>query len=474
MTTICLESVVPNGKQLHMSFSIDHAERFSTTYWYDFRLDELDELYGKEYMKTIYFHCAVFQLCQFVSVNPSDIDLGAYSSLLTDELAFLWGTVVTRVFGEWRYKHAMPDWKCPSFRAQPIDAIKSPSPKEIEGESEAKCLAFCGGGKDSLVALKLLESIDEPYSSLSYSHSIYGRAARQHELIDRLLDRCAPTLRHSLWIYDDFLDSPALRHVVASRGIRMMTGVETPASLFAALPLALRYGYTILSLAHERSANVGNLIWNATGEEINHQWGKSLDAQRRLRSYIQSQLVSNLIYFSPLMTIHDPLIFWLVNSQPVNAIAATHSCNIAKPWCRRCPKCCYVWLGYRAYVSLETTFGGDDDENLFDVDENLIFFRQMLGLDEHTPFECLGGIDESRLAFELCRRKGFRGKAIDAYVNEVWPQFASSATRVVKQYVKCHEETDVVLPSFWDRLRKRLEETAATAQAELLQRLEQG
>jgi hypothetical protein len=53
--------------------------------------------------------------------------------------------------------------------------------------------------------------------------------------------------------------------------------------------------------------------------------------------------------------------------------------------------------------------------NLFDIQENQHWFYEMLGLGEHTPFECIGEISETRLAFELCRRKGLGGKAMDMY-----------------------------------------------------------
>jgi hypothetical protein len=35
------------------------------------------------------------------------------------------------------------------------------------------------------------------------------------------------------------------------------------------------------------SADAGNLLWERTGEQVNHQWGKSLGAELLLNSYIQ-------------------------------------------------------------------------------------------------------------------------------------------------------------------------------------------
>ena len=43
----------------------------------------------------------------------------------------------------------------------------------------------------------------------------------------------------------------------------------------------------------------------------------------------------------------------------------------------------------------------------------------MLGLADHTPFECIGQIDEARLAFELLRRRGVTGAAMQMYEDRI-------------------------------------------------------
>src|SRR6185436_1712297 len=122
-------------------------------------------------------------------------------------------------------------------------------------------LVFCGGGKDSLVALKLFERGGLPFATLGYAHSIYGDARRQHELLDRVTGASAARANERQWIVDDFLDSPVIA-LRPSLGIRSIVAAETPASVFAALPLALARGYRGLVVAHEHSANTGNLVWS--------------------------------------------------------------------------------------------------------------------------------------------------------------------------------------------------------------------
>jgi len=46
-------------------------------------------------------------------------------------------------------------------------------------------------------------------------------------------------------------------------------------------------------------------------------------------------------------------------------------------------------------ASVDAVFGS----NLFDDDDLLPIFREMIGLAEHTPFECIGEIDGVHLIF---------------------------------------------------------------------------
>jgi hypothetical protein len=293
-------------------------------------------------------------------------------------------------------------------------------------------LAFCGGGKDSLVALKLLERGGLDYCTFGYSHSVYGDHQEQHRLVDQLLGHCSSRRHHRQRVDDDFFtDWPKLR---ARFAIQSVAAAETPSSLFAALPLALEHGYRHFVLAHERSADRGNLIWDATGEEVNHQWGKSLEAERLLDDYLGQHLVSNLRYYSLLKPIQDVLIFNLLRAD-LEAVRAAHSCNIKKPWCCQCAKCAYVWINYCAYLPLSTVdeiFG----RNLLDIPANQIWFRQMLGLEEHTPFECVGEVEEALLAFELCRRKGLTGTAMETFQHEVAPV---DVDVLLEQYLRVDE-----------------------------------
>lgn len=366
--------------------------RFHFTVWYEgVDLDALARAHGDELVDRLAFHVAMFQLNAVGSLRPDAIELGRWAAFATPRFVELWRTVFRGVWAQWRWEHDLPDYAGPRFVDAPATAPPARPARSPAGP--VPHLAFCGGGKDSLVALKLLERAGLPFATLGYAHSCYGPAAAQHALIERVAGAAARAAAERLWILDDFLDAP----VIALRpelGVRSRLAAETPASLFAALPLALARGYRSLVLAHEAGANAANLVWR--GEPVNHQWGKSWEAERLLDAYVRAELLADVRYFSVLQPVHDEVIFELL-ARDAPLAPLTHSCNVAKPWCGTCAKCAYVWLQMAAHLPpaiVEQTFGGALGER----PENERWLRELLGLADHTPFECVGSAAEARLA----------------------------------------------------------------------------
>jgi len=411
--TIFFKSYTRSKHQLSMNFGINDLS-FVTSYWYnDVDLLALEERFGMSFMEKIYFHIMAFEVNKLTSLKPDFIDVGIFEKYHTSDFEKLWKTIQRKVWAQWRYENNLPHYQPPQFLSQSTNEILNPIQLE---ENNNQVLLFCGGGKDSLVSLKLLEKLNIDYSSCAYSSSIYGRSQPQHQLIEKLLKKASPIKQHKIWMYEDFLESPILE-LATEYGVISLTAAETPSSMFAALPIILQHHYRYISLGHERSADFPNLIWEETGEEINHQWGKSTEAEMLLNTYLKEQFISNVHYFSILKPIYDVVIFNLLREN-LESILFTHSCNINKPWCKKCAKCAYIWLNYMAYLPIELV-NQIFEINLFDVPENQLWFRQMLGLEKHTPFECIGQIEEVKLAFELCRRKGLRGKAMQMFIEEI-------------------------------------------------------
>ncbi len=218
-------------------------------------------------MEKMYFHIAAFELNKIASLKPSRVVVAEpLARFCTSEFQALWSNIFHHVWAQWRYENNLPNYKPPVFTTTASSAGIPPAVASTPGEVEV--LSFCGGGKDSLVAMKLLERSMIPYSSFAYSHSIYGRPDVQHALIESLLQHTSPVRKHRQYLFDDFMDSPVLELHSAELGVKTLTAAETPSSIFAVLPVVLAHGYRYIVLAHERSADVGNLIWEATGEHV--------------------------------------------------------------------------------------------------------------------------------------------------------------------------------------------------------------
>jgi hypothetical protein len=57
------------------------------------------------------------------------------------------------------------------------------------------------------------------------------------------------------------------------------------------------------------------------------------------------------------------------------------------------------------------TFGA---ENVLDVEENVFTFRQLVGLEDQLPFECIGEAKEAAFYMKMAAQRGYRGRALTA------------------------------------------------------------
>ena len=418
-----LTDVHRSGGQLVFTVEI-HGESYTCSYAYqDVCFDELDQRYGKDRMDWVCFHIVAFEMAKFCSLAPEEIDFGFYAHLCTRAFFTFWQHIVYQIWGQWRYENNRPEYRGPVL-SHPVANADIPVIDQRKLDDEY--LVFCGGGKDSLVMMRALDRQRIEYGSFIYTHSVYGEHQHQLDLVENLAKRTQCKKIHINHIDDAFMDDP--QTAVAKAGTKCITHAETPCSIFGALPLMLSKGYRCAVLAHERSADVGNLVWEETGEEINHQWGKSWQAEHAINAYINRYLVREFSYFSLLKPLTDVIIFNLLE-RDLDLIDHMHSCNIDKPWCKQCAKCAYVWLNLKAYLpsqQIDAIFGA----NLFDFPENEKWFRQMLGLEDHTPFECIGQIPEARLALEIYLQTNDHplAKQLRAEFDEDFPAVVSAMT----------------------------------------------
>jgi hypothetical protein len=157
-------------------------------------------------------------------------------------------------------------------------------------------------------------------------------------------------------------------------------------------------GFNRVLMSNERSANVGNINFN--GVDINHQWSKSFEFEKKINFFIKKYISGDFSYLSllrPLSEIHIVKLF--ANLRQYHSVFASCNGNFrigerTKHWCCNCPKCRFVFLALAVHLNrsdLVGIFGG----NLLEDEKQLDGFRELCGIKNHRPFECVGEIEES-------------------------------------------------------------------------------
>jgi UDP-N-acetyl-alpha-D-muramoyl-L-alanyl-L-glutamate epimerase len=245
-----------------------------------------------------------------------------------------------------------------------------------------------GGGKDSIVSAEALRAAGrEPVLF----------AVNANDVITRVLQRF-PGRR---LLARRRLDPQvlALNAAGAFNGHVPVTAINS----LIAIGTSVLHGLGEVVMSNEASASEANVTWH--GVEINHQWSKSADAERKLRAAATSHVGLVGAYGSalrPFSELQIARMFALTRDYD----DVVTSCNAAfRPgstvrWCGNCPKCRFVFLVFAVSMSrdrLVAIFG----RNLLDDAAQLDGYRDLVGLGAHKPFECVGEIEESRAAVSL-------------------------------------------------------------------------
>lgn len=262
---------------------------------------------------------------------------------------------------------------------------------EFVSDSIESCLVPIGGGKDSALTLEALRraGIDCKCYSINSRNSISATVTASGLDLSSLI-----TARR-------FFD----RTVVELNNKGYLNG-HTPFSAivaFSAEITAYLHKLKYVVLSNEASANESTVA----GQDVNHQYSKSFQFEQDFHSYEQEYLKTGVYYFSFLRPLSE---FQIAEMFVKHAkyLGVFRSCNLGGKvspdiWCADCPKCLFVCVILSPFVSqqeLIEIFG----KNLLDDENMLGYFRELIGLTEHKPFECVGSVDEVILAASLAVR----------------------------------------------------------------------
>lgn len=248
-------------------------------------------------------------------------------------------------------------------------------------------LISVGGGKDSCVSLEILKNeennscfIINPKKPSLDCCSVSGYGDDDVVSVSRILDRKIVELNK-----EGYLNG------------------HTPFSsvvAFISYLCAYLLGKKNIVLSNESSANEATVL----GTSINHQYSKSYEFEVDFNNYVNKYFNLDIHYFSLLRGISEFQIGKLFsNYKKYHNIFK--SCNLGSKeavwkWCCDCPKCLFVYMILSPFLykdEIVEIFG----EDLYEREDLLESFKEILGYSLTKPFECVGTYSEARYAVSL-------------------------------------------------------------------------
>lgn len=241
-----------------------------------------------------------------------------------------------------------------------------------------------GGGKDSLVTLDLLKDFKKD----NVCYIVNARGATKESA------KVSGYEETGVYEAKRFLDKKLLELNAQGflNGHTPFSAVLAFSSYITAVMLNKRY----IILSNESSANEGNV----KGTNINHQYSKSIEFEKDFKEYIENYICNNgPEYFSILR----PLSEWqIVNSfsKLKEFFPVFKSCNVGSKedvWCENCPKCLYVYIMMKAFLTdkeMKIIFKSE----MLNEEKHRKLFNGLVYPDDNKPFECVGTKEEINLA----------------------------------------------------------------------------
>lgn len=315
------------------------------------------------------------------------------SNFLTKEQANFWNTVYTKGLGEFFYKNNI------DFKGLVQFPFIENTPKPVSFLRKDRSLLGLGGGKDSIVAVELLKAQNKDFDLFTVGTSqIQKEVARvigkKPIVITRELDSKLFELNKEKQAYNGHIP---ISTIYAFLGI--MAGIF--------------YDYQNFIVGNEKSANYGNVEY--LGEIINHQWSKSEEFEKLFSEYIKKFITADILYSSSLRNMNElevtkefvkyPKYFKVFSSCNRNFKILRSAQDDNALWCGKCAKCLFVFTLLAAFLPKRQVldiFG----ENLFEDKSLLDLFKELLGLKDVKPFECVGTPEEVKEALNKILEKG--------------------------------------------------------------------
>src|SRR5215475_10917918 len=232
-----------------------------------------------EYLNNAIFHLSLIESFSYWKATASPV-IEVHTGTLSEEQTHWWHDLLINSMGEFFYRNDVDFTPKDFVKIVPITGA-NPS-KSYTGPMPIRSLLTIGDDRDSALASALLRDSERPFTCMmlnpSSAATIVARyvTARQPVIVRRAI--CPELLE------------------LNRRGF--LNG-HTPFSAYLAFLGAaclLLYGYSNVIVANERSSDEGNVRYR--GEDINHQYSKSLRFEKFFDEYLSKYIGANGRYFS--------------------------------------------------------------------------------------------------------------------------------------------------------------------------------
>lgn len=340
---------------------------------------------------------------------------------LTDEQTAFWRKLYWNGLGEFFYTNGISESQDGFLRVESGQcSVCSEAVQSGNSPLSTSYLVPIGGGKDSVVTLELLRRagktirplIMNPRGATRECARVAGFPLEEVLVIRRKID-------------------PTLLELNAKGYLNGHTPFSAMLAFYTRLASALS-GIPNVALSNESSANESTVL----GTSVNHQYSKSLEFEDDFRDYCVNALVRDCVSADATDTLahsHDNTLTHSHNNafnyfsflRPLSELqiamlfsrfTAYHdvfrSCNVGSKediWCGHCAKCLFAYIILSPFIApdrLNAIFGKSMlDDTTLDLE-----FRQLLGLAETKPFECVGTVSEVRQALRMAVERWYKDR----------------------------------------------------------------
>lgn len=363
-----------------------------------------EEEIDKELLNRLLFSLGMVEtISYYKSICPETVRV--MCGILSDEQIKWWKKLYYNGLGEFMYRNGIYVGmdELLSIVCEPDDKVLAAHPgtdcRDIIHDSGIYdgSLVSVGGGKDSVVSLELLKG------EKITTYSINGNATTQN-----VIDVCD-------YKVGDYRVKRTLDPRMLELNKQGYLNGHIPFSAvvsFSSVVSAYLSGNKYIVLSNETSANETTV----KDSFVNHQYSKSYEYEQDFGWYFNTLTDADIHYFSFLRPLTELQIAWLF-SKCKSYHRVFRSCNAGSKqgiWCCNCPKCLFVYIILSPFLSVEELreiFG----EDLLDKESLDLDFRELAGIEENKPFECVGTRREVLVCLKTFMDNGNRSLLTDRY-----------------------------------------------------------